>query len=330
MKRIPAIVLLAVVCLLLLYGFLAFTQLSVASAMSDLIHGSLGGSSQISQTFQHATPLLVAAVAVFVALRAGLFNIGVEGQFVIGALATGFIGTKLSGGLGMTVAIFGGAAMGALWSFPAGWIKAYKGGHEVITTIMLNSVAGYIAVGLASGPIKQAGQESPQTAKILATMPSIPMGGLSISWATLIAFFLPLLAGLWFSRSVKGFETDATGANIHAARQAGINTKRVIVRTMVVSGAIAGLAGALQVVAYSHRFYPDISSGTGFDALGVALLAGSYSWVLIPAAFAFGMLYQASPLLQIDGLPKGIVDILLAIMIIVGAAIRFRRLKALG
>jgi len=230
--------------------------------------------------------------------------------------------------LGIAIGLIGGTIGGGIWAYPAGWIKSYRGGHEVITTIMLNSVAYLLAVGLVAGPLKAAGQQSPTTGHISTMLPTLAVGGASLSLGLLVACALPFLADVWKRRTVGGFQLEATGANATAALYAGIDARQVIVRAMAWSGAFAGFAGAIQVVAYQGRFFPDISSGTGFDALGVALLAGASPIGVIPAAIGFSVISQADPLLQIDGLPKGLTEVLLGCLIVIGAAIRFRKVKA--
>ncbi len=298
--------------------------------MQDLLRGSLGSPKAISDTLREATPLLIAGVAVFLALKTGLFNIGVEGQFTVGACAAAAVALRFPGALGMFMGMIFGIVAGALWALPAGWIKAYRGGHEVITTIMLNNVAAFLTTALVAGPLKDPSQESTTTASITdATKLShlYNAGPWTINSGLLIGVLLALALSWWLKKTVSGYELRAVGANPTAAATAGIDSKKVMMRAMIASGAIGGLAGSIQVLAFQHRFYAGISSGYGFDALGVALLAGPAAIGLLPGALLFGVLAKGSTQLQILGIPKGITGIVLGVLIIAAAAIRYRRNK---
>lgn len=300
-------------------------------AASGLIVGSMGSGSTWKETLKEMTPLLIAGLAVFVALRAGLFNIGAEGQMTIGAMAAAIVALKIPNTFGMMLAVVAGVGAGALWALPAGLIKAYRGGHEVITTIMLNNIALFLTIGLVSGPFNSPTAEG-VTTSVLAEQAWLPDAyqdlPFRVSWALVVAFALVWGMALWFKRTVAGYELSATGASESAAKTAGVEVKRVTVRAMAVSGALAGLAGAFQVLAYEHRFYGYFASGFGFDALGVALLAGVSPWGVIPSAFLFAVLSKGTTSIQMLGVPKGLSGILLGLLIIVFASYRYRRVKS--
>lgn len=325
------VALLAVIGFLIIVGAIAMAGVSPVAAGQKLFDGTLGSSSAFSGTLRETTPLLFAGVAVFLALRAGLFNIGVEGQLVMGAVTSAFIALNISGAFGMALAVIGGIFAGALWALPAGLIKAYRGGHEVITTIMLNNVAGFLTTALVAGPLKAPGQESTTT----STLPQSSMlpflwniDALRVSSALILALLIVFALGFWLRRAVSGFELQLVGANSRAAELAGVDRQRTIVSAMVLSGAIGGLAGAVQVLAYEGRFFSGFSPGYGFDALGVALLAGSSSAGILPAALLFGILAKGGTSLQILQVPKGITYVVLGFLILVFAAIRYRRAQA--
>lgn len=316
---------------LLVIGALLLAGVLPQQALADLFRGSLGTKGALARTLKEVTPLLMAGVAVFLGLKAGLFNIGVEGQFLVGAVCAAFVGLAIKGPFGVLLALIAGGVAGAIWAFPAGWIKAYKNGHEVITTIMLNNIAIFLTTWLVAGPLKAPKQESTTTAILgpetrLPTLFSSPPFSLNIA----LVFAVLLVVGLsfWLKRTVAGYELSATGANIRAAEVAGVNVKAVTLRAMAVSGAIGGLAGACQVLAYEWRFYEGFSPGYGFDALGVALLAGSTPWGLLPAAGLFGILSTGSTAMAANGVPKGLNGVLLGLLIIGFAAYRYRTRKA--
>ena len=301
------------------------------AAAAKLIDGSMGSPGAWTETLKEMTPLLIAGLAVFVALRAGLFNIGAEGQLTMGAMAAVVVALKIPNTFGMVLAVVAGILAGALWALPAGLIKAYRGGHEVITTIMLNNIALFLTAGIVNGPLNSPTAEGTTTSVLLepSWLPTVyQIEKFTMSWALVIAIALVWGMAVWFKRTVAGYELIATGASQSAAETAGVEVKRVTVRAMAVSGALAGLAGAFQVLAYEHRFYGGFASGFGFDALGVALLAGTSPWGVVPSAFLFGVLSKGTTSIQILGVPKGLSGILLGLLIIVFAAYRYRRVKS--
>jgi simple sugar transport system permease protein len=322
------LIFLVIGALALLAGLMIASGASPLGSLITLLKGSLGTPAAISGTLKETTPLLLLGLAVFISLRAGLFNIGAEGQFLLGAVACTWVNLRIPGVGGIVLGTLAGAVAGALWALPAGLIKAYRNGHEVITTIMLNSVAVYFTTALVAGPMKDPKQDSPTTAD-LAAGSRLPWlfshPPVQLSSALLIGVILTLLLAYWLKRTVAGYELQAVGANPGASKYAGIDNRKVLLGAMCASGAIAGIAGVVQVLAYEGRFYAGISPGYGFDALGVALLAGSSAWGVIPASVLFGMLAKGGTALQIDEVPKGITTVVLGLTILVAAALRYRK-----
>ena len=277
---------------------------------------------------KEATPLILLGCSVFLALKVGLFNIGADGQFVIGACCGAVVALKVPGPAAIPAALIAGTLGGALWAYPVGLIKAYRGGHEVITTIMLNNIAGFFTFYLVSGAIKDPTGQQPSTASVpnSAQLPIIlEIGKFSINAA--IIFAILCVVGMWWylKRTVGGYEISATGENANVAKFAGINVNRLIVRTMSASGAMAGLAGALQVLSVDHRFYGNYSPGYGFDALGVALLAGGNPLAILLSGGLFGAISESTSVLSRTGVPKGLSAVLLGVLVIVFAAYRYRK-----
>lgn len=329
--------------IVLLWIAIVATGAQPLAALQELLKGSLGSPKAISDTLRETTPLLIAGIAVYLALRAGLFNIGVEGQFTVGACAAAVVALRMPGQAGLFLGCIAGAIAGAVWALPAGWIKAYRGGHEVITTIMLNNVAAFLTTALVAGPLKDPTQESTTTANITDGTKLAHLynnGPWTINSSLLIGIIGAIALGWWLRKTVSGYELRAVGVNPTAAATAGIDAKRVLLKAMVWSGAIGGFAGAIQVLAFQHRFYAGMSSGYGFDSLGVALLAGPAAIALLPGAFLFGMLAKGSAQLQMlkvtnaageavqVSIPKGIIGVVLGVLIIIAAAIRYRKFKA--
>ena len=322
---------------LVLWLGLAAVGAAPSDAWQALFQGSLGSKRALSGTLKEMTPLLLAGLAVFVALKAGLFNIGVEGQFLVGACAAAAVALAIPNGFGMVLAVLASLVAGALWAWPAAAIKVYRGGHEVISTIMLNNLALLLTAVMVRGPLQSKTTESPTTASIAdsARVPFLVENGsgrelLRINAAWFFGFVLLAAFAFWLKSTVGGYELRAVGANAKAAAFAGIDAGRLRLRSMLVSGGIAGLAGAFQVLAYEGRFYPNFSPGYGFDGLGVALLAGASPWGLIPASFVFGVLAQGNIQLSIEGIPRGIGGVLLGLLILSFAVVRYREVRARG
>lgn len=312
----------------IILGALLLAKADPIEAVKTLVTGSFGSPRAISGTLKETTPLLLAGCAVFLALRAGLFNIGVEGQLVIGACAAAAVGSRVHGLPGFLLGITVATIAGGLWALPAGLIKAYRNGHEVITTIMLNNIAVALTDYLVAGPLRDPKAESPTTVSIPDAgklRDIISIGDLQVNQALIIGIVIAIGLGIWLKKTTAGYELRATGANPIAAQFAGIKTKRVTISAMAVSGMIAGLAGALQVFAFEGRFYQGFSPGYGFDALGVALLVGSTAWALIPSALFFGALAKGGTALTILGIPKGITSLVVGVVVLCFAAIKYQQ-----
>ena len=190
---------------------------------------------------------------------------------------------------------------------------------------MLNRIAVLGTNALVAGPFRDPASGSASTA-ILPTgsqLPNLLRGSLPVSFAIVLGICLTLAVAWWLGSTVSGYELRATGANPRAAEFAGVEAKRVIVRAMLLSGGIAGLAGAMQVYTSTFGFYSDFSPGYGFDALGVAILAGPIALGVLPSALAFGALAKGGTYLASDGIPKSITTIVLGALILVAATVRF-------
>jgi general nucleoside transport system permease protein len=301
---------------------------NIRETFVQLFKGAFGSPAAITGTLKEASPLLILGAAVFLALKAGLFNIGAEGQFVVGACVGAITMIAIGGVLGVLVGCLAGAIAGGLWALPAGWIRAYRNGHEVITTIMLNSIAVLLTKWLVSGPFvdaKQGGATTVNLTKNTRLSPLFKSGALEIPQSLLVGLIVIGFVGYWLYRTVNGYELRATGANPTAAKFAGVRTASVQLKAMCMSGTLAGLAGALQVTQFEGRFYDGFSPGYGFDALGVALLSGSSPTGLIVSALFFGALNKGGTSLSILSIDKGITTVILAIVIIIFAAIRYSK-----
>jgi len=332
-RRIWPLAALIVGAVAVLFGALLLAKVHPIEAAGSLIRGSLGSPGAIGGTLRETTPLLLAGLAVFLGLRAGLFNIGVEGQFIVGALASITVALRVPGFAGMALGVVAGILAGILWALPAGLIRAYRNGHEVITTIMLNNVAVLMTDALVAGPLKdpKQGSATTPTLDVASQLPALyNQPPVIVSSGLLFGIVITVALSYWLRRTVAGYELQAVGANPTAARCAGVDPKRVMLFAMLASGAVGGLAGSVQALGYEHRFYQGFSPGYGFNALGVALLAGSSAYAVLPASLLFGILEQGGTSLAIFGVPKGITAVVLGLLILVAAAIRYRRVRVVA
>lgn len=293
------------------------------------VRGSMGTPSAWTRTLREMMPLLLAGLGVFVALRAGLFNVGADGQLVMGGLAGAVVALSWPAPGSWVAACLAGVLAGAAWALPAAWIRAYRGGHEVISTIMLNNLARLLTLYLVKGPLTDPGQQAQTTATFAkaAQAPPVPLGPVQVGAGLLVAVGAVVAFRAWERRTVAGFEQALVGAGPRAAELAGVPTKRTLVASMLASGALSGLAGALLAVGHEHRFYADFSPGYGFDALGVAMLAAGSSALLVPGALVFAVLSAGTSAIQTLGVPRGIVGMALGTVLMSGAAFAGARRK---
>lgn len=309
---------------------IAFQGINPFFAYQVLFTKAFGSVEGIATTLAKATPLILSGLAVAICLRAGLFNIGAQGQLISGALASAWAGYSFVGLpflIHIPLALLFGAFFGSLVALIAGLLKAYRGVHEVITTIMLNSIVIALADYLASTPFKEPDQPITRTPKIQdsARLPDIL--GLPFGFFMAIAISI----GLWWlmRRTTTGFRIETIGRNRHAGWYAGISVKRVIISSMLLGGATAGIAGAVETLSITGRFEPAFNAGLGFDGITVALLARANPLGVIPAAILIGGMRGAASTMQFRaGVAPEIVDFLLAlILFFVTAPILLRLLK---
>lgn len=249
----------------------------------------------LTESLKFATPLIVAGLGVGLAFRAGLFNIGGQGQMLMAAAAAGYVGAymHLPVGIHLLVAIVAGVAAGGIWAGIAGLLKARTGAHEVILTIMLNHVAFYLlAWMLATQGILQApGSSNPKTARMqeTAVLPKLLGDRFNLHAGFILAIVAVIFTWWLLERSSLGFRLRAVGENPNAARVAGINVGRSYVIVMLIAGGLVGVAGVSQVLGtVPGGFSGDIDAGMGFDAITVALLGGSSPLGILGAGILFG------------------------------------------
>lgn len=308
----------AVFVAMVIAGFLMYLQgAAPLRAYTSLFNQSFGSTAGFGTTLGKATPLVLSGLAVTIGLRAGLFNIGAQGQLISGALATAWAAYAIHGlppVIHVPLALAIGAFFGALVGWIAGALKAYRGIHEVITTIMLNSIVISLADYLASGPFKEPGQPLTRTAPALKSALLPKFFGLPIGFFIAIA----LAYGVWwvFRRTTTGFRLETVGRNKNAAWYAGIGVKRSLILAMTVGGAIAGLGGAIETLGVTGRFEPAFNAGLGFDGITIALLGRANPLGIIPGAILIGGMRAGAARMQFDaGVAPEIVDLLMALIL---------------
>ena len=300
----------------------------VSSAYGALLVGAVGSPAALAQTTAQAAPLICAGLAVGLAFRAGLFNIGAQGQAIWGSIVAAYIGFAwhLPVGLHLLVAMLGGVVAGALWGAVVGWLKATTGAHEVIVTIMMNYIAtGALAWLLSTSAFMRPGRMDPIAPEVdaSATFPAL-FGQLHVGF--LVA--LVAAAAVWWllDRSTVGFAIRAVGANPHAAATSGMSVARTTIITMTVAGGLAGLAGVQAALGPSANGVPvPLSAGlvgtVGFDAITVALLGRSKPVGIVLAGLLFGGLQAGGLAMQsIAQTPLTLTLVLQALVVLFVAA----------
>ena len=280
-------------------------------------------------------PLILAGLAVALAFRGGVFNLGAEGQLIVGAIASAAISIKLEPVIGafvIVVALAGGTLAGAFWAAIAAELKRRFHVLEIISTIMLNFIATYLVSFLVRGPLQEPTRIYPQTVSLAegARLPII-IPGTRLHAGFIIAILLAGVLYWTFKRTAVGFRIRVLGAGPRAARSAGkIDITRLSWRVFLASGAIAGLAGAIEVNGVTFALYENISPGYGYTAIAVALIAGLNPLGVIASGVFFGILEPAALALQRDfGIPSSIASMIEALLILVTLAVASLRGRSL-
>ena len=301
------------------------------AALEALAGGAFGSAYALESTLTRAVPLCLVGLAIALAFRAGVWNIGGEGQICAGALAATALGTRALFGAPLAVhlslVLLAGAIAGALWAGIAAWLRVHRGVSEVLSTILLNFIALLGVAFAVHGPLQEAAGAYPQSDALLAgaRLPRFP-GLERLHAAAPLALLLPGLAWLMLFRSAAGLRLRAVGLAPEAARYAGLSPPREIVRVLLLSGGIAGLAGAIEIAGVTARLFEGLSAGIGFTAIAVALLGRLHPLAVIPAAVFFAALATGSGSLQRAAhVPKVLVQVIEALVIFLSVGFALRR-----
>jgi ABC-type uncharacterized transport system permease subunit len=292
-----------------------------------LVRGAVGGPNQLSETATAATPLILTGLAVAVPLRAGLFNIGGEGQFLAGGLCAGYVGFAVTGlplVVHLPLAILAGILGGGLWGWIPGILKARTGAHEVITTIMLNNIAILgLEYMLSLDAVQPIGRDDPISRSMLdsATLPRLAGSARRVNAGIILALAAAVVLWWLLERSTRGFELTAVGLNADAARAAGMSVATTVTIAMLVGGIAAGMGGAAQVLGVDGRISAGLGGGRGFDGITVALLGRGSVGGTVAAGFLFGALEAGGRLMQAQtGTSLDLVSVIQALIVLFIAA----------
>ena len=327
---------------------LSATWDAVAAAYGALFLGAIGNPKEMVAAFQNyfatgqtaqvykaiypfteslvaATPYIFAGLAVALGFRCGLFNIGAEGQFYVGALGSCFIGysiTSLPWFIHLPLALLGGAVAGGIWGALPGYLKARFGAHEVVTTIMMNYIAILLTDWLLEGPMKASGYRPvTPTIQTTAQLPRFFPAPLRFNWGFILGLAVAALVYWFLFKTTLGFEVRAVGSNPNAAKYAGMSIVKNFVLVMAFSGALAGLAGAAEVLGTDLWIGQGFSGGYGFDSIALALLGNSHPVGVVLAALLFGILRSGATSMQsLAGIPIDIISVIQSLIIIFVAA----------
>jgi simple sugar transport system permease protein len=297
-----------------------------------LLRGMFGNPDRVAASLGRSTPYIGGALAIAFAFRAGLFNIGAEGQVLVGATAAAWVGTfsflaDAPGPIIIPIVILAGVLGGAVYGFIPGFLKAKTGAHEVIVTIMLNNIAILIVRWLVNSQdpviLRDTTSSVPRTAQIpgAARLPEVISTDPPVHLGFFIAIALCVLVWFILRRTTFGFEVRTVGTNPHAAKYAGMGVNRTIILVMALSGAFAGLAGAGEITGTSGFLSPGVFAGVGFDAIAIALLARANPFGIILTSILWGSMLSGAGLMQQDsGLSIDAVKIVQALVLLFVAA----------
>jgi simple sugar transport system permease protein len=298
---------------------------NVLKAYQGLFEGAFGKPRAIAETLVVATPYILTGLAVAFGFKCGLFNIGVEGQLYAGAVAAAYVGYAVKGVppfIHLPLAILVGVLGGAVWGAIPGYLKARTGGHEVINTIMMNHIMLRLTDYLVKNPMLDPSSSIPRTPYIQesAYLPRI-FPDFRLHWGFMISLAAVFVVFFILYKTTAGFEIRTVGHNQKAARYAGMNITKNFILAMAVSGGLAGLAGANEVLGLNYTLPAAFISGYGFDAIAIALLAKSNPFAIIPSALLWAALRNGAGLMQIRaGISIDLINIVQACVIMFIAA----------
>jgi len=306
---------------------LIVTKIDVATALAGLWAGSIGTPSGLGAMIVRSTPIALVAVGVSIALRGGILNVGGEGQLYIGALAATVVALYLPVPAVFNIigSLLAATLAGALWILIPAVLKVRRKIDEIISTVMMTYIGVQVVSYFVSGPLKAAGALFPVTEQVPHVLPTL-IPNTSSSYGFVLTLIVAVITALVFALTRAGLALRATGANAMAARYAGVDDKRVIFVAMLYSGALCGLAGAVEILGFQHRLQEGFSPGFGLQGLVAAVLAGGSPIAAVIFSLVLGGLQSGGEELQRHaGVPIAFVFIVqgLAIMLLVANWLQF-------
>ncbi len=307
----------AILAVVIALAVIALTAALFGHSPVDLLTILLGGS--LDETLLKAIPLLLTGLTIVVAFKAGVWNIGGEGQFIAGALAA-FVAAPL----GLVAALIASVIAGAAWASIASLLRWWRNAPEVLTTILLNFIAINLLGWCVNGPLQEASARYPQTEGVSAALPQLGEVHAGVVLAVAVA-----VAAWWLLyHSDEGLRLRATGFNPNAAKFAGVNVDAQIFRAMAISGGCAGLAGGIELLGVTHRLFERFAAGYGYSGIAVALLAQLHPLGTIASAFFFGALATGAGELQRSANISATVATLIQAVVILTMILFSRRARA--
>ncbi|MCF6277248.1 MAG: ABC transporter permease [Anaerolineales bacterium] len=309
---------------------LIILRVNPLEAYAALWEGAFGSTNAVAETLVKATPLLLVGLGICIAFRGNVINIGGEGQMIIGAILATQVGltfTELPGWMVIIIAMFFGFLGGAIWGGIPGFLKAYFNVNEILSTVMMNAIAVQLMNFLLRGPMIDPAQlekasRIPQTARLIDAFRLPRLAPTRLHLGFLIAIILAFVVYVLLWRTTLGYRIRAVGQNPHASRYGGINVKRRIVTALLLSGAFAGLAGAIQVYGVNYRMITDGSAsgftgGAGFNGIVAALFGQLHPLGTIPASIFFGaLLVGANKMQRVVQIPSALITALNGLVVV--------------
>jgi general nucleoside transport system permease protein len=304
----------------------AFTHGSPSKVFTAMYDGSVRGWGSFGYTLDNATPLIIVAVGTVVSSRAGLFNIGQEGQLTIGAMTGAFVALKVhpAGPMVLVLALLAAAVGGALWAGIAALLRFWRGVEVVISSLLLTFVSFQVLSYALSRTfiLKEHGASGATLTESdqLSSKVQLPHFGqyphFNFGSGLVVALALAAVAGLVLTRTTVGFRLRLLGLNPVAAKRVGISAARLGTIAVLISGACAGLAGGVMLTGQAYRITPTFSNNVGWNGLLVALVARNNAWVAVGVALAFGALQAGGGFLATTGVPTDLVNIIEALVVL--------------
>lgn len=315
--------------------FIASQGVNPLTAYYYLLEGSVLSWYTLSSSLVKTIPLAFTGLAVCYSYRAGIFNIGAEGQVYLGAIGATIVGlyVDLPMLLHIPLAIIAGGILGGLLAFLPGYLKAYKGINEIVVTMLINYIALYFLSMVVQGPLKEPNSFFPRSLPLAESTRFAMIPGSNLHTGVFIVLGLAIFLYWFFNRTTYGFKMEAAGYNPRALHYAGVDVRRLLTNVMITSGFIAGAAGAVEIMGVHGRLIENFSVGLGYDAIAVALLANLNPLGAMLSAFFFGALKTGANSMQIaTGIPVSFVYMVQAMVIlfVIGSTAFPRILKKLA